>query len=158
MGCGKSTLAHALSHLIKVAYIDLDKEITKTHKKTIPELFKLHGEPFFRQQEYMALKTVYEPKIVSTGGGIVTYQKSFDFLHKQNSVIWLDASYATVFKRLKKPEQQHKRPLADPLHLEKRYLERKPLYEQVANFSINVDKKSIAEITEIILGYLNETY
>lgn len=156
MASGKSVIAQHLSKQLKITAIDLDQEIEKNTQKSITEIFKSNGESYFRQQEYLALKSVFNPKIVATGGGILTFKKSFNLLNNETQVIWLNASFETICSRLSKPEQIEKRPLADPLTLKDRYENRVSLYSNAANFSICVDNKSIAEITETILVYLNE--
>jgi shikimate kinase len=52
MGCGKSTIAKALSKTIKVPFVDLD--ISKK-KRIIRAIFKMKGEIKFRKMEHEAL-------------------------------------------------------------------------------------------------------
>jgi shikimate kinase len=52
MGCGKSTIAKALSKTIKVPFVDLD--ISKK-KRIIRAIFEMKGEIKFRKMEHEAL-------------------------------------------------------------------------------------------------------
>lgn len=155
MASGKSSLAYQLSKHLKMAYIDLDHEIERSLNQSINDIFKLKGEDYFRRQEFKALKSIYKPKIVSTGGGIICHPKSYQFLNSETQVIWLKASYKTLYQRLQSPEQQNKRPLSNLDELENRFLERQSLYEGLATLTVETDSQSIAQITQTILGYLH---
>ena len=48
MGCGKSTVATALSEKFNLNHIDTDKYIEQQNKVTISQMFSLYGENYFR--------------------------------------------------------------------------------------------------------------
>lgn len=51
MGCGKSAIGRRLSYYLKMPYYDMDQEIVRREKMTIPEIFEKYGEEHFRQLE-----------------------------------------------------------------------------------------------------------
>jgi shikimate kinase len=53
MGCGKSTIAKALSKTIKVPFVDLDTYIEKKGL-SISAIFEMKGEIKFRKMEHEA--------------------------------------------------------------------------------------------------------
>ena len=49
MGSGKTTIAKELSNMLKLPYVDTDKEIQKKTNYTINEIFKKFDEIYFRK-------------------------------------------------------------------------------------------------------------
>ena len=91
MGCGKSTMAGQLARLTGTPCLDLDAEIERREGRTIPEIFAADGDAGFRLCETAALRAVCEgtPRIVATGGGIVTRQENIDLMRAHGTVVWL---------------------------------------------------------------------
>ena len=91
MGCGKSTMAGQLARLTGTPCLDLDAEIERREGRTIPEIFAADGDAGFRLCETAALRAVCAgaPRIVATGGGIVTRQENIDLMRAHGTVIWL---------------------------------------------------------------------
>src|SRR5699024_11071900 len=64
--------------------------------------FDIEGEAAFRRYEYEVLKEAVKKDIVATGGGIVEYPPSLDFLKKTSkTVVFLNADFDTLYKRIK---------------------------------------------------------
>ena len=91
MGCGKSTMAAQLARLTGTPCLDLDAEIERREGRTIPEIFAADGDAGFRLCETAALRAVCEgtPRIVATGGGIVTRPENIDLMRAHGTVVWL---------------------------------------------------------------------
>ena len=91
MGCGKSTMAGQLARLTGTPCLDLDAEIERREGRTIPEIFAADGDAGFRLCETAALRAVCvgTPRIVATGGGIVTRPENIDLMRAHGTVIWL---------------------------------------------------------------------
>lgn len=152
MGAGKTAVGQLCSKKMGISFIDLDHEITKSHGG-IKDIFQIKGEAAFRQYEFEHLRETcnsFESMVVSTGGGIVTYQPSFEQLHNISNVIWLKATFKTVSDRINL-DKNNDRPLADHF-LKKRYDDRQKRYEKVADFILSVDNFSIEEVAEKIIN------
>jgi len=94
MGCGKSTMAAGLSRHLHVPSVDLDAEIEWREGKRIPEIFAEGGDALFRLCETAALRevceaSVGEPRVVATGGGIVTRPENIELMRAHGVVVWL---------------------------------------------------------------------
>jgi len=88
MGTGKTTLGKYLSKHNQLSYIDLDAYIVQQENQSIPDIFKQIGEAGFRELEYKYLKEcINHYNIISTGGGIIEGDQTFDFLKLQRRVI-----------------------------------------------------------------------
>ncbi|GBF10994.1 shikimate kinase [Tepidibacillus infernus] len=159
MGVGKTTLGQALANHMGISYIDTDDLIVQKEKSDIPTIFAKKGEHYFRKIESQVfLKTLGQKpfSVISTGGGIVLSEKNRSAM-KEQMVIWLQASVDEIYKRISnngdrpllKNGTDVKRNILDMMN------ERHALYEQVANFSIDTDQKSINQMIEEILQMLN---
>src|SRR5947207_4789833 len=72
MGAGKSTIGRRLSARLGMPFLDADAEIELAHAgMTIPEIFAVYGEPYFRDGEARVIARLLDngPAVVATGGG-----------------------------------------------------------------------------------------
>lgn len=103
MASGKSTLGHALAKELKYDFLDTDILIEKKYKRSISDIFKLDGEPKFREYETEVLKELVREKnkIISCGGGIVIKPENRILLKKIGKVIFLEVEPQDVLARVK---------------------------------------------------------
>lgn len=102
MGAGKTTLGKALSKEVGMQFIDLDWHLEERFHKTIQELFKIHGEPGFRQLEKRMLHEIgeFENVVISTGGGTPCFFDNIQYMNRQGTTVWLDARPEVLLSRL----------------------------------------------------------
>ena len=107
MGAGKSKLGYIVSKSLNVNFYDIDDLIEKDLNTSIKELFKSHGEAYFRRVEEAKIKIVInnaisrnEKAIVSIGGGAFDNQHSRELLLKNTKVIWLNVPIDILIKRI----------------------------------------------------------
>ena len=107
MGAGKSKLGYIVSKSLNVNFYDIDNLIEKDLNTSIKELFKSHGEAYFRRVEEAKIKIVInnaisrnEKAIVSIGGGAFDNQHSRELLLKNTKVIWLNVPTDILIKRI----------------------------------------------------------
>ncbi|MGK6343679.1 shikimate kinase [Chryseobacterium sp. DT-3] len=161
MGCGKSHISKILSDKINFKLIDLDKEISKRNKLTIPEIFEKRGEIQFRKLEREALEEILaseENLVLSLGGGTPVYYNNMEIINLSSKSIFLRASVGTLYERLSK--QKEKRPLIAnipdedlPEFIAKHLFERNAFYSK-AQFSINTDSRDPEDIVREIVEKL----
>ena len=131
MGCGKTTVAKALSARLECGMLDLDNIISAQQNMTVPELIKERGEAGFRDIETATLQVVLDrlaPRIIALGGGAWTLERNRELITKQGCLtVFLDAPYDLCWQRI--TDHPIPRPLAlDKPGTEKLYRERHPLY------------------------------
>ena len=51
MGAGKSTVGPHVARALGYFFVDADEEIQRRSRRTIPDLFRVEGEAFFRELE-----------------------------------------------------------------------------------------------------------
>ena len=107
MGAGKSKLGYIVSKILNVNFYDIDDLIEKDLNTSIKELFKSHGEAYFRRVEEAKIKIVInnaisrnEKAIISIGGGAFDNQHSRELLLKNTKVIWLNVPTDILIKRI----------------------------------------------------------
>jgi len=154
MGAGKTTVGHLLARRLFWRFVDADAEIESATGATIAQLFRKHGEPWFRQLEHETIRRLLatESLVLALGGGAIEDGRTRELLlaTEGTRLVHLEASLETVLKRCQGTEAL--RPvLQDPLNLDDRYQRRLPLYRQ-AHLSIAVDSLAPAAVTETILN------
>ena len=157
-GCGKTAVGLKLAELLRRPFIDSDALIVERIKVTIAEFVQSSGWELFRQLETEVLKDCcQEDKIVlATGGGVVLARENRTLLKNSGTSVWLQATSETTLERLSEdPKSSHSRPPLSSLALNDEILigllEREPLYREVADFIIPVDRKSVEEIVQHIV-------
>lgn len=161
MGSGKSHISKILSEKLNFRLIDLDKEISKRNKLTIPEIFEKKGEIYFRKLEREALEEILateENVVLSLGGGTPAYYNNMEIINSNSKSIFLKASVGTLSERLSK--QKEKRPLIANISDEdlsefiaKHLFERNFFYGK-AQFNITTDNREPEEIVVEIIEKL----
>ena len=71
MGAGKSTVGRRLAHKLGLPFRDADHEIEAAAGMTIPDIFAIHGEAYFRDGERRVIARLLQegPMVLATGGG-----------------------------------------------------------------------------------------
>ncbi|MFA7057713.1 MAG: shikimate kinase [Candidatus Cloacimonadales bacterium] len=151
MGSGKSHIGRKLAETLGENHIDLDYLLEKQCMLSIRDIFKTYGEKKFRTLERNILLSTPSSGIVSTGGGVILDSKNREYL-KKFTVVYLNPPWEIIYQRIKTST----RPLVlkysyDELYAI--YLDRKQLYTEVANISI--DDIEEEEIISNIIKYIN---
>lgn len=101
MGAGKSSTGAALAQMLGYQFFDTDAVVEAAAGQSIPDIFASQGETAFRQleTEVLAELSAYRRLVIATGGGIVTQQQNWSYLH-HGIVVWLDVPTAVLQGRL----------------------------------------------------------
>lgn len=126
---GKSTIGKMLADELSMPFVDVDLEIEKTTKKTIPEIFKTQGEKSFRDIESQVIAEIAAKQncVIATGGGAVLREQNVTLLRGNGTVYFIDRPIEFLITTDDRPLSSNR---AD---LEKRYNERYDIYCQVAD-------------------------
>lgn len=159
MGVGKTTIGRKLAKKMKSSFVDLDRKIEEETGQSVAHIFSEQGEKFFRELENKALTKEYPSSVViSAGGGITTYDVSFDWLKKHHVVIYLEASNHLLYRRIK-TSRGRERPLAknkNKKELSVLMKKREKGYQDVADLVVSVDHKTVNHIVDEILDKLSK--
>lgn len=158
MGCGKSTVGLRLSYRLRQPVIDTDKEIERTEKRSISDIFAKEGEEAFRTMETKCLERMLDTvkdKVISVGGGLPMRKENRELLGRLGKVIFLRATPDTIWERLQndtsRPLLQGENPYATIRELMQK---REPFYEEAADVILDVDGKEFDLILDEIVQAL----
>ena len=157
MGAGKTSISEYLKTLFAMDVIEMDQIIAEREGMSIPDIFEVHGEQYFRDLETNLLIEMQARKnvVISCGGGTPLRECNVVEMKKNGRVVLLTASPETIFDRVK---DSHDRPviennknvpfIADLME------KRRAKYEAAADIVINTDGKSIIEVCEELVQKL----
>ena len=133
-GCGKTTIGKELAELTGRPLIDIDGEIVKAAGCSIEDIFARGGETEFRriEQEQTAFAGRQSGYIIVTGGGVVKTPENYPALHQNGRIYQIERDMALL--------EREGRPLSLAGNLEAMYRERRPLYEQFRNATVQNNK------------------
>ena len=161
MGAGKSKLGYIVSKSLNVNFYDIDDLIEKDLNTSIKELFKSHGEAYFRRVEEAKIKIVInnaisrnEKAIVSIGGGAFDNQHSRELLLKNTKVIWLNVPTDILIKRI---GDGSKRPMIKG-NIEKsitEILSKRVKYYSLSHHQINAYNLTQKQITKKMIQFIS---
>jgi shikimate kinase len=154
MGSGKSAIGRSLARRLGREFVDLDRNIVEETGRTIPEIFEHSGEEYFRNLEHRALLDALDgarERVIACGGGIVVRPQNRERL-KRVPTVFLREDLGVLYGRTRGAG----RPLrgASREDFERRYTERLPLYEEVADFEVTVRGRPPREVAEEIARWL----
>lgn len=152
-GAGKTTIGKLLSQKLNLEFIDLDSYIKEKNHSSIEAMFE-KGEAHFRKLESEALRDAVKlsPRVISTGGGIITREENVSLLKTYGTIIYIDRDVETIIKDI---DVSHR-----PLLLEgkerlfKLYEERKSIYEASCDYRVKNDN-TFEHIVDKIIATLS---
>ncbi len=115
-GSGKSFWGEKLADKLSVNFIDLDNEIERKAGSSIIEIFRLHGEEYFRLIEKEVLESVialHKNEVIACGGGTPCFYNNIEMMNRSGKTIYLKTPISLLLERLKKSSESAKRPLFD---------------------------------------------
>ncbi|MCY2960205.1 MAG: helix-turn-helix domain-containing protein [Planctomycetota bacterium] len=147
-GAGKSTLGRQLALRLEVPFVELDQRVEALAGAPLGEIFSLHGEAGYHRFEAEALEAVLsegERLVLAVGGSIVTRPSTFERLKRACRTVWLRASPAEHYERVR--AQGDRRPMADRpgarAELEALLRGREPLYA-ACELSVDTRGRNVA--------------
>lgn len=149
MGAGKTTIGRMLAKHLHKTFYDSDHEIERRTGVNIPLIFEVEGEAGFRKRESAVIEElVHKDDIVlATGGGAVLSAQNREHLKQNGIVIYLRANVHELWQRTRNDKN---RPLLQGQNahatLKQLFVERDPLYTEVATYTIETEGESVNSI------------
>lgn len=157
MGSGKSTIGKSVALALGLPFRDTDTIIEEVEGMDVSQIFIDKGEDYFRTVEKKVLRDelLSDGSVLALGGGApISIDAQSALKVSSASVVYLDISLANVAPRI---GFNRDRPLLlhNPRGQWQTLMEaRRPIYESIANFVIDVNGKSQKEIVNEVLGVI----
>lgn len=157
MGAGKTTIGRSLARLLNHEFVDLDHELEARCGVRVSIIFEIEGEEGFRRRESVLLDECSRRSgiVMATGGGAILSAENRRILQERGVVIYLRANAEELYRRV---ARDHNRPLLqtpDPRQRIRHLLEqREPLYEQVANVTIETGAMPVFQVVRSLIPLL----
>ncbi len=154
MASGKSTVARALGEHALLDVRDLDTEIEDAAVCDTAGIFDREGEAAFRVRELAALERLPAAAdlILACGGGVVETPEACELLRDRGAVVWLDAPWEVLRRRLEESYVAARPLLAQGwTDVESRLRARLPLYAATAHFRLRSDLAEPRELVSRVL-------
>jgi shikimate kinase len=154
MGVGKTTMSDYFNTMFAMDVIEMDQIIARREGMSIPDIFEVHGEEYFRNCETELLIEMQSRSnvVISCGGGVPMRERNVTEMKKNGRVILLTAEPETILERVR---DDHSRPLLEDnknvAFIRALMDKRRDKYETAADIIIKTDGKSIQQIGEEII-------
>ncbi|HWV14249.1 MAG TPA: shikimate kinase [Cellvibrio sp.] len=155
---GKSTIGELLAKSLKKDFIDTDTLIEQRHNSSLQAIVDAQGQQALRSiEENVLLNSTYPNHVIATGGSAVYSPKAMAHLKHFGLIVFLDVELSELEKRL---HNIHSRGLAKRADqsLADLFAERRPLYQEYADITIDCAGKTHEQIINTIIYEEGETY
>jgi shikimate kinase len=104
MGAGKSTVGRRLAQKLGLSFRDADHEIEAAAGMSIPDIFSVHGEAYFRDGERRVIGRLLQegPMVLATGGGAYMNEETRARIAENGVSVWLRADLDVLMRRVRK--------------------------------------------------------
>ncbi len=159
MGTGKTTVGRLVAEHLGWTFVDTDVLIEQRQGKTIPEIFRLHGEAHFRGLERELCREMSGKRrlVLATGGGMTIDPDNRKALISAGTVIRLWCSPSEILARVETGEHRPMLDAADPVaRVAKLLREREPAYATLP-FQVNTTSRDIDDVVRRVLEIATTT-
>jgi shikimate kinase len=161
MGAGKSTVGRRLAQKLGLPFLDADHEIEAAAGMTIPDIFSIFGEAYFRDGERRVIARLLQegPLVLATGGGAFMSEETRSNIAAAGVSIWLKAELDVLMRRVRKRSNRPLLQNPDPEGTMRKLMEvRHPVYAQaditVESHEVPHDRV-VAELIEALDAWLD---
>ncbi len=145
MGVGKTTVGQLVAATLGWEFLDSDAQLFVETGRTAPQIMAESGDEGLRAAEQHVLAEAVQNRswsVIAVAGGVVLSGLSRSLLVASGEVAWLRATVATMTKRVGTGEGRPRLGANPEEAIRELYEARRPLYELIADFVIDVDELS----------------
>ena len=153
---GKSTIGVILAKILGYRFIDADIVIQEKEGRKLSRIIAEDGVDGFIDIENRINSEINADKtVIATGGSVVYGKEAMEHYKEIGTVVYLKVSFETLKKRLHHAKQRGVVMKAGQT-LKSLYEERKALYEQYADITVDEGRDSLEKVIEKVSGYFSD--
>ncbi len=157
-GVGKTMIGKAIASRKSLKYLDINNYIEEKENASIKDIYQSKGPDYIKSLEKYALKnSITQGMIVSTSAVLVSDEENRHLIKESGRVIYLKASADTIYDNIKNYYKDI--PIFNNdytvLSVENYINVYRPYYEELQNYAIDIDGKSIEELISEALAIYN---
>lgn len=158
MGAGKTTVGRLVADKVGARFFDTDEVVEQAASATIAEIWDRLGEPAFRSMEAEAIleASTIPNAVIATGGGAVLHPNNRLVMTSSGLVVWLRAPSQVALDRLPMTGERPLLANGDVQVLDRILEERRGLYEEVADHSLDTEDHSPDEVALAMVRLWNQ--
>lgn len=156
MGSGKTSVGLAAAQRLGWAFVDLDAEIERQERISIPDIFSARGEAYFRKVESDTLQAVVRAghlspgMVLALGGGTLTDPAAVQLVKRIGRLVYLEVDIGVAWERV----AASSRPLVgDKQDFEELFEQRVGVYENTADLILPVREKTVEDLAEAVAAF-----
>ena len=155
-GVGKSVLGKILASRKNLKFLDTNVYIEEKEGKKLKSIINEKGIEYFKSLEkYTMQNKIVHEMIVSTGATLVSDEECRHIIKKTGRVIYLQSDVKNIYTNLKEDYSEYLDNNFSIFTVENDLKIYEPYYEELENYVISVDGKSIDELVSEILAIYN---
>ena len=154
-GAGKSTVGRLLAKKLNYTFVDTDEVMAQKEGLEIHTIIQSIGEKKFTglEEKYILGLGDIKNSVISPGGSVIYSDKSMNFLRQKSIIVFLDASYTKIKKRLEKRKNLSIIGLKQQ-GLKRLFFSRLEKYMKHADVTVQIEHKSAKNIAKEVLGLI----
>ena len=153
---GKSTIGVILAKILGYRFIDADIVIQEKEGRKLSRIIAEDGvDGFIDIENRINSEINAEKTVIATGGSVVYGKEAMEHYKEIGTVVYLKVSFETLKKRLHHAKQRGV-VMKDGQTLKSLYEERKALYEQYADITVDEGRDSLEKVIEKVSGYFSD--
>jgi shikimate kinase len=158
MGAGKSTVGRRLAQKLGLPFRDADNEIEAAAGMSIPDIFSIHGEGYFRDGERRVIARLLQegPMVLATGGGAFMNEETRARIAENGISIWLRADLDVLMRRVRKRATRPLLQNADPEGTMRQLMEKRHPVYALADLTVVSHEAPHDRVVVEIMGVLAE--
>lgn len=156
MGAGKSTVGRRLARKLDLPFMDADHEIESAAGMSIPDIFSIYGEEYFRDGERRVIARLLQegPLVLATGGGAFMNEETRARIAAAGVSIWLKADLDVLMQRVRKRSNRPLLQTPDPEGTMRKLMDaRYPIYAQ-ADLTVESHEAPHDRVVADVIGAL----